>query len=92
MATKDPSPTFLSSLATLRISQGRADEAISLYQRAIAINDKRFEENPDNLQVRIDLCLARNNLAMLLAEQPERTEEALAAIEDLINDRFGEEQ
>ncbi len=51
-----PGPQFLAMLAAVRIVQDRSDEAIALYQRALAAE-------PQNIRT-------MNNLATLLGEQP----------------------
>ncbi|MHB8956950.1 MAG: tetratricopeptide repeat protein [Pirellulaceae bacterium] len=61
---------LLSAVADVRLVQGRSDEAISLYERAL-------EAEPENL-------LALNNLATILGEQPNGQEKALGYIDRAI--------
>jgi tetratricopeptide (TPR) repeat protein len=60
---------FLFDLGTLRVMQGRDDEAIELYEEA--------------LRIRPEYLPAMNNLSILLSLIPERRDEALAMIQRL---------
>ena len=62
-----PEPAFLTMLAAVRVLQDKADEAISLYQRALAAE-------PQDVRT-------MNNLATLLGEQPGRIKDSLALID-----------
>lgn len=62
-----PDPEFLFRLATLRIVEGRPEEAIPLYEKVVQLRPKD--------------AMALNNLAMLLSDVPGRTEDALSAVD-----------
>jgi tetratricopeptide (TPR) repeat protein len=54
----------------------RVDEAIGLYERAIAIDERLVQQAPDNREYKLELAKFSNNLAALLhdAGQPEAAE------------------
>ncbi|WP_372719812.1 hypothetical protein [Novipirellula sp.] len=63
-------PALVESVATLRMQQGRLDEAITLYRKVQRLDPLRI--------------LALNNLAMALSETPGRAAEGLDPINDAI--------
>jgi tetratricopeptide (TPR) repeat protein len=64
------SPIFLVDTAILRLTQGRFEEAVKIYERVI----KSERENP----------LLLNNLAIVMVELPDRKKEALELIEKAV--------
>ncbi|EMI20053.1 hypothetical protein RMSM_03017 [Rhodopirellula maiorica SM1] len=63
-------PALLESVATLRMQQGRLDDAITMYRKVQRLDPLRI--------------LALNNLAMALSETPGRAAEGLGPINDAI--------
>jgi serine/threonine protein kinase/Tfp pilus assembly protein PilF len=70
------------SLGLLRRSQGRYQQAEEALRRALPIYQQRFDESPQQTELRRDLANSHNNLAWLLAIRPDRQpHHAAAALE-----------
>jgi tetratricopeptide (TPR) repeat protein len=71
IASHADAPDLLFAVATMRLLNGRRDEAVSMLRKVLNLEPKNF--------------LVRNNLASLLAERSEGRQEALKLIDEAID-------